>query len=283
MLGKILSFLHQTLLLAIGSSICAFAVKAFLVPQNFLSGGLTGAALIIHYVQPSLSVAMIYFLINIPLFLLGLKFVSMRFIIYSLWGMLIYSFMLYFITIRIEIQDQLLTAIVAGCITGIGVAIILRSNGSTGGSEIMSVMLFKLFSLSIGTGAVVLNLLVITCSAFLFPIDKVLYSFIYSIVVMLATNTVYQGFSRREAALIISDHCDKITEVLTRNYQVGITKLNGKGGYHGKDKTILFSVVCRKDIASLKKAVLQMDPDAFMAIMAAGDVTGLRVGNQPHW
>ena len=275
--------LLQTLLLTLGSSICAFAVKAFLIPRGFLSGGLTGAALILYYLHPALSLTAIYLLLNIPIFLLGLYFVSIRFFLYSLWGMLIYSAMLYLVDFQIEVPDQMLNAVIAGGITGLGMAIILRSRGSTGGSDIIGVIFHKLFSLSIGTGAVVINIGVLAVSALLFPVDKVLYSLIYAIVAMQATNAIYHGMKKRKAAIIISNHCDAIADILTHNYQVGITKLNGKGGYHGTEKTILFSVIHRKDIASLKKIVLEKDPDAFIAMMTAGDVTGLRIGNQPQW
>lgn len=287
MMMKITKFskeaLVQTLLLTLGSTICAFAIKGFLVHQGFLSGGLTGASLVVYYVFPELSLAKIYILINIPIFLLGAYFVSLRFILYSLWGMVIYSIMLHLVTYRVTIADPMLSAIIAGGISGIGIAIILRSRGSTGDNEIVGVMLHKLFSLAVGTGGILVNILVLAVSAFLFPLDKVLYSLIYAVVTMQATNAVYHGMKKREAAIIISDHCDEIADILAHDHRMGITKLSGKGGYRGTDKTVIFSVIHRRDIACLKKIVLRKDPDAFIAMMTAGDVTGLRIGNQPHW
>lgn len=280
---KLIDWIFQTPLLALGSFICAFAVKALLIPQGFLSGGLTGAALVVYYSYPLMSIALIYLLINIPVFILGWLFVGIRFILYSLWGMLIYSAMLYFITFRFNISDQLLSAVVAGGISGIGIAIILKSYGSTGGTEIISVILCKLFSLSVGTGTVLVNVIVLAVSLLFFPIEKVLYSIVYTIVSMQATNCVFHGLNKRKAVLIISDRWQEIAKDLTYNFHVGITKLSGKGGYGGANKTILFSVVRRKDISILKKASLKKDPNAFITVMAAEDVTGLQVGNQPHW
>ncbi len=162
-------FIRHTVLLALGGAICALAVKGILIPQWFLSRGLTGAALIVYYKYPVLSVGAIYLLLNIPVFALGWRFVGLRFVLYSLWGMAIYSGMLYLMTFRIEISDKMLSAVIAGGLSGIGVAV------------------------------------------------------------------------------------------------------------------ILYSVISRKNVSSLKKVVLDRDPRAFIALMTAEDVTGMEVGNQPHW
>lgn len=280
---KLIDWFYHTVLLALGSGICAFAVKVILIPQGFLAGGLTGAALILHYIYPITSVAIIYAVINIPMFLIGGLFVSMRFMLYSLWGMLIYSLMLYLVSYQIDLADPMLAAVVAGCLSGIGSAIVLRSYGSTGGADIISVVLNKAFSIQIGAGKVLFNILILSISAFLFPAEKILYSIVYAIVSMLATNSVFHGLNKREAALIISEKSREIADILTAKYQLGVTKLHGRGGYQGSKKMILFSVVRRRDISSLKKIALKKDPDAFITVLTSEDVTGLQVGNQPHW
>jgi uncharacterized membrane-anchored protein YitT (DUF2179 family) len=283
MKDKLIDWFYHTMLLALGSSICAFAVKAILIPQGFLAGGLTGAALVLHYMHPIISVAVFYAVVNIPIFLIGWLFVSMRFMLYSIWGMLIYSLMLSLVSYRLDLADPMLAAVVAGSISGLGIAVVLRSYGSTGGTDIISVVFYKAFSLPIGTGKVLFNILIMSVSALLFPVEKILYSIIYAVVSMLATNSVFHGLNRREAALIISEKSRDIAETLTAKYQLGVTKLHGRGGYQGSEKTILFSVVRRRDISSLKKIALKKDPDAFIAVITSEDVTGLQVGNQPHW
>ena len=279
----VLDWLRQTLLLTLGSAVCALAVKAIMMEQGLLAAGLTGAALVVHYLHPDLSVALIYLLINIPVFLIGWRLVGLRFLGYSLWGMLIYALLLWALPWRIELSDPMLAAVVAGGLSGLGIAIILRSCGSTGGTEIISVVLHKFLAVPVGLGAVLVNLAVLAASTLLFPLEQVLYSIVYAIVAMVATNSVFHGMNRREAALIISARWQEIAEVLTARHGLGVTQLHGRGAYQGVDRIILFSVVRRRDLPVLKRIALEQDPDAFITIISSGDVTGLQVGNQPHW
>ncbi|MFZ2634259.1 MAG: YitT family protein [Desulfosalsimonadaceae bacterium] len=280
---KFYEWAKQTFFLVLGSALCAFAVKAILIPQEFISTGLTGAALVLYYKYPVVSVEALYLIINIPVFLLGWRFVGIRFVLYSVWGMIIYSMILFFIDVQINIADPMLAAVTAGSLSGIGVAIILRSYGSIGGTEIFSVIMHKRFSLSVGTGTAIINGIVLIASALLFPIETVLYAFVYATVNMLILDKIFYGMTGRKAALIISEQWQEIAKDLLGQCNVGITKISGKGGFRGTDKTILYSVINRKNIGAVKKIVLQKDPSAFMTLMTTEDVTGLRIGNQPHW
>lgn len=280
---NVLDWLRQTLLLTLGSAVCALAVKAIMMEQGLLAAGLTGAALVVHYIHPDLPVALIYLLINIPVFLVGWRLVGLRFLGYSLWGMLIYALLLWALPWRIELGDPMLAAVVAGGLSGLGIAIILRSCGFTGGTEIISVVLHKFLAVPVGLGAVLVNLAVLAASTLLFPLERVLYSIVYAIVAMIATNSVFHGMNRREAALIISAQWQEIAAALTARHGLGVTQLHGRGAYHGADRTILFSVVRRRDLPLLKRIALEQDPHAFITIISSGDVTGLQVGNQPHW
>jgi len=276
-------FAYNTFVLVIGSLICAVAVNSFLIPNGFISSGMTGVALIIYYKFPVISVGIIYFLISIPVFFLGWTFVGLRFIIYTIWGMVLYSVMLYLVHFQINLNDNMLSAVTAGAITGLGVAIVLRSYGSGGGSEIICVILNKFFSITIGTGTVIINSVILIVSAYFFPVEKVLYTFVYIIVSSEITDMVFHGLARRKAALVISEKWEEIVEKLTTAHKIGVTLINGQGGYEGTERTILYSVLNRKDLPVLKKTVLDTDPNAFIAVMEASDVVGVDVGNQPYW
>lgn len=283
MTKRLNEFARHTILLAVGSAICALAVKGILMPHGFLSRGMTGVALIVYYKWPVLPIGVIYLLMNIPVFALGWRFVGVRFVLYSLWGMVLYAVMLYLITVRIEISDKMLGAVIAGAMLGIGVAVILRSYGSTGGAEILCVIMNKVFSITLGTGSLILNAVVLIVAAMLFPIENVLYTLVCAVVAAQATDVVFHGLTKRQAAIIISDNWKDIARELTNTHRVGVTLINGQGGYQGADKTILYSVVNRANVSSLKKVVLDNDPNAFIALATAEDVTGVEVGNQPHW
>lgn len=283
MTKKLKDFIYHTGLLVAGSVLCATAVQGILVPHGFFGRGLTGAALLVHYCYPVLPVGALYLLLNIPVFSLGWRFVGLRFVLYSAWGMVIYSALLYLIPFRFDLGDKMLSAVIAGALSGTGIAVILRSYGSTGGAEILCVIFNKLFSLSLGTGSMAINALLLGVAALLFPIENVLYTLVYAAVSSHVTDKVFHGLAKRRAAIIISEQWREITQELTATHRLGITRISGVGGYRGTDKTLLYSVLHRKHVPSLKRAVLERDPHAFIALMTAEDVTGVEVGNQPHW
>jgi uncharacterized membrane-anchored protein YitT (DUF2179 family) len=280
---RLADFVRHTALLTLGSALCALAVKGILLPHGFLSRGLTGAALIVHYAWPVLPVGTVYLLMNIPVFCLGRRFVGTRFVLYSLWGMVIYSVMLQAMTFRIEIADKMLSVVVAGALSGTGVAIVLHSYGSTGGAEILCVILRKLFSIPLGMGSLILNAGILAVAIMLFPLEAVLYTLVYVALSSRITDAVFHALTKRQAAIIISDRWEEIARELTAVHRVGITRIDGWGGYRGSGQTILYSVLDRKNMSLLKRVALAKDPSAFVAIMTAEDVTGVEVGNQPHW
>lgn len=142
---------------------------------------------------------------NIPVFCLGWRFVGRRFVLYSLWGMVIYSVMLHAMTVRIEIADKMLGAVVAAALSGTGVAIVLRSYGSTGGAEILCVILRKLFSIPLGAGSMILNAGILAVAVLLFPLEAVLYTLVYVALSSRITDMVFHALTKRQAAIIISD------------------------------------------------------------------------------
>lgn len=282
MLKKIVNFFFQTLLLFLGSVLCAFAIKALIMPHDILSRGLTGLALLIYYQWTALPLGVLYLLINIPVFILGWRFVSRRFVSYSLWGMAIYSLALSLIEFELEISDPLLAVMIGGALYGLGGAIILRSYGSSGGTEIFYVVMNKVFAITLGTGAIIVNIVVLTPALLFFPVEKVFYTVVFIFVSGMITDKVFHGMAKRRTALIVSGHCQAIAEAL-KSHKIGVTLLSGKGGYLGEGRTILYSVLVSRSVPLLKRVVAEIDPAAFISIMEADDVTGVEVGNQPHW
>ena len=149
--------LWNLFLISLGSSLCAIAINGVLIPQKFLSGGLTGLVLIIHYLVPSLSVAILYALLNVPVFALGWIYVGRRFFLYSLAGTAIFSGALAWVHVSLPVHDMVSSALLAGIISGVGSGIILRSLGSAGGTDILSVVLLKRFSIRLGTTSLAFN------------------------------------------------------------------------------------------------------------------------------
>lgn len=277
------TLIFQTLLLAAGSALCAIAVNGILIPHGFLSGGLTGVALLIYYHSPIVPFGILYLLVNVPVFILGWIFIGLRFVLFTAWGMVIFSACLALLTFDAGITDRMLAAVVAGGVTGLGVATMMRSRGSAGGSEVLCAILNRLFGVSLGTGIVIINAIVLAASLVSFSKESVLYTIVYIVVSAMTTDAVFHGMVKRRAALIISDRWREIVDAMTEDPRIGITLLGGKGGYSETDKTIIYSVMNRGTAAFLKRRVMEIDPLAFVTIMEAADVTGRDVGNQPPW
>lgn len=280
---KLLDFLLHTALLAAGSALCAVAVNGILVPHNFLSSGLTGVALLLFYKWHALPLGALYLLCALPVFLLGWLTMGLRFVVYTAWGMVIYSLMLYAPVPDLGIADKMLGAAAAGALTGVGVAVMSRSYGSAGGSEMLFAILHKLFGLTLGTGTLLFNAALLAGALFFFPAENVLYTMVFITVSAVATDKAFHGLATRQAVLIVSDKWRQIADEMTANARLGATLLRGSGGRFGAEKTIIYSVIKRGDIHALKTLAAARDPNAFIVIMDAADVTGERVGNQPLW
>ena len=270
-------------LIAVGSALCAMAINGILVPRQFLSGGFTGLALIIHYLAPALPLGGIYLVLNIPNFAFGWKFVGARFFLYSVAGMFIFSAALQAVHVSLPVYDQLLSALLAGIIIGVGSGIILKSLGSAGGSDILSVVLLKIFSIRLGTTILAFNGIILVASALLFSLEKALYTLIYLYITSSMVNLVVTGLSQRKAVYIISPRWREISQRIMEEIQRGVTIIRGQGGFSGQEQQILYTVITFRELARLKQLVRREDPEAFVVVSETLEVMGQRVGNQPHW
>jgi uncharacterized membrane-anchored protein YitT (DUF2179 family) len=270
-------------LLSLGSLLCALAINGILVPLRFVSGGFTGLALIIHYLSPFFSVALVYFLANVPLFIAGWFFISGRFFIYSIIGMFLFAGAIAWVDVDIPVRDKLLAAILAGLIQGAGSGIILKSLGSAGGTDILSVILLQRFSVRLGTTVLGFNILVLSAAAFLFSLEDALYTLIYLYVATKIVDLVVTGLSQRKAIFIISPKWEKISARILSEIHRGVTILRGQGAYSAREQQILYTVVTFQEVASLKQIVRKADPNAFVVVSDTTEVMGHRIGNQPHW
>ena len=270
-------------LIALGSALCSVAINGILLPQQFYGAGFTGVSLLIHYLFPSLPVAVLYFILNVPVFALGWMYVGRRFFLYSIPGMLIFSAALALIHVPLPIHDKMLSALLAGIITGAGSGIILRSLGSAGGLDILSVIFLKRFSIRLGTTILAFNSILLGAGAILFSLDNALYTLIYIFVCSYVVNFVVTGLSQRKAVLIISAQWEKISYEIMEKTQQGVTIIRGQGGYTGREEQILYMVITFRDLPQLKQLIRAVDPDAFVVVTDTLEVMGHRIGNQPHW
>ena len=275
--------LWNLFLISSGSLICALAINGILIPHKFLSGGFVGTTLIIHYLFPFLPVAGLYFVLNIPVYFLGWKYIGQRFFWYSVAGMVIFSLAVLWKPFIIPVHDKMLAAIFAGILSGAGGGIILKSFGSAGGMDILSIILFKRFSIRLGTSILVLNVLILAFAAHVFSMEDALYTLIFLFVSTQVLNVVMFGLSQRKAVYIISSQWEKIHRGIMDTIQRGVTIIGGRGGYTGQDIQMVFTVISQQELPRLKKLVDDIDSQAFVVVSDTLEVMGRNIGNQPHW
>ena len=275
--------LWNLVLITAGSILCAIGINGILIPHQFVSGGFTGVAIVIHYLVPSLPLSLLYFILNIPIYALGWMYVGRRFFLYSIAGLLIFTGALIYPNIILPVHDKILSAILAGIIIGIGSGIILRSLGSAGGLDILSIILMKRFSIRLGSSVLAFNALILGGGAVLFSLEMALYTLIFLYVNSSIINLVVTGLSQRKAVHIISPQWEAITQEINEKIQRGVTIMRGQGGYTNQEHQILYTVITFRELARLKRIISTVDPNAFVVITDTLEVMGQRVGNQPHW
>lgn len=275
--------LRNLALMTLGSLLCAVAVNGILIPHQFFGAGFTGISMVIHYLAPSLPIGVLYFILNVPLFALGWMYVGRRFFLYSIAGMLIFSGALAFTHVSLPVYDKLLSALLAGIIVGMGSGIILRSLGSGGGLDILSVILMKRFSIRLGTSILAFNAFVLAAGAILFSLEMALYTLIFLFGSSYMVNLVVTGLSQRKAVLIISPQWKEISQEIMEKLQRGVTIMGGRGGYTGREEQILYTVVTFRELSRIKQLISVIDPGAFVVVTDTVEVMGHRIGTQPHW
>jgi uncharacterized membrane-anchored protein YitT (DUF2179 family) len=271
------------ILLTTGSAICAIAINGLLIPHRFVSGGFTGLALSVHYLVPWLPVAVLYFFFNVPLFIASWFLVNRRFFLYSVVGMMIFSAAVAWVHVTIPLKDPLLCALLAGIIMGTGLGVILRSLGSSGGTDILSVILLQRLSIQPGTTLLASNFVILAGCVFMFSLEIVLYTLIYLYVSSQIINVVITGLSQRKAIFIVSLHWEAISRQILQEINRGLTVLHGEGGYSGSQRRVLYTIVSFRELGLLKQIIRREDPGAFVVVTDTREVMGHRIGNQPHW
>ncbi len=266
-------------LIFFGSVIYAVGLHALLIPHEFLSGGVVGVALILQYLVPALLMGPVYFLLNIPLLLLGWFTVSHRFMIYSIAGMALFSLACTLVVpAPFDIQDPILAAVMGGVICGVGGGLILRSVGSAGGLDILAVYLNRRLGIRPGTVYMATNSLVLAAGAYLLDLEKALYSIVFVYTSGRIVDSILAGFNRRKLVYVISDSPREITDQIMKRVNRGVTLLQGRGGYAGKEKEVILTITTMTELPLIKELIFGVDPHAFVVVNDTLEVLGNRHG-----
>ncbi len=262
------------LLLTVGSILYIIGMKGIIIHHNFIPGGLYGLILFIYYKTNLLSPGIWYFILNIPLCILGWIYISKRFVLYTLYAVTIMSIATEFIIIDFGIQDQLYAAIAGGFILGAGIGILLRSIGSSGGLDIVAIILYRKFNLGVGKTFLLFNFGLFSLVFTSYGADIFIASIILTFVTSSALNYFLTLFNQRKIVYVISDKSQQIASEVIDTLKLGATFLHGKGAYSGKDKEILMTITNNILLKRLEEAVFSIDDQALFIVENSYDVIG---------
>lgn len=264
------------IVILLGGLICGISFNAFIMPHKLLSGGISGIALITNYLV-GINPGMLIFLLNIPIFILGYKFVDKEFIILSLIGMSSFSVFIDVFSFLRElylVDDIMLSCIYGGILNGIGMGIVFRNRASQGGIDIIAVIVKKYFSINLGSTSLIINLIIIAIASFIYGLKPALYTLICIYVASQVVDRVQQGFDIRKQVIIISDKEEEVVKEILKRLHRGVTYLEGEGTFTGNRKRVIYCIVALNQLAKLKQIVREIDPNAFMAVSDTAEVLG---------
>ena len=266
--------LQNIFFIALGSFIFSFGLNYFTIANQLSEGGFTGIALLLKYIF-GFSPSIVILVLNIPLFILGWKKLGHQFMIYTITGTVLVSFFLWLTEdFQQPLDDLLLASLYAGVSIGLGLGIIFRFGGTTGGVDIIARLVFKNFGISMGRTMFLFDFIIISFSAYFITIPKAMYTLIAVFVAARVIDFSQEGAYAAKAATIISDHPKEIISRIMSEMDRGVTLLNGKGGYTGSNKEVLYCVVSRNELPRLKQIVHSIDSTAFVVVSDVHDVLG---------
>ena len=265
-------------LILLGAFIQALAMRLFLIPGQLVSGGISGAAQIVNY-YTGWPIGLMVLVGNIPLFLLGWRFLGgARFAIRTALAIAAFSFLTDFLALFIPAQgitqDNFLNALFGGVLLGVGLGLVYRGRGTSGGSDILGRILNSRFAIPISQSYLITDTIVVLAGGFTFGWEKALYGLVVIYVSGLAAEMASEGSSIFRTAIIITSAPEAVIAEITQTMERGVTILQGKGGYTGTDRPVLYCVVTRSEVNQLKELVHEADPAAFMVIGAAHEALG---------
>ena len=275
-------------LIVIGSIILAAGFVFFISPYKIVPGGVYGIAIVIHYITvglfswaPSgLPIGLMGLIMNIPLTYIGIRILGPRFGVKTIVGFVLTSIFMDAITYLygeapLVAGDALLSSIFGGVLVGIGLGLIFKSKATSGGSDIVAMILAKHTRLPLGQLMIYVDSAIVLVGLLVFADWKIpLYSWIVIYVTGKTIDIVLQGMSVDKTLFIISDKYDEIRDRIINDLHRGGSYIPGKGMYNGSDKTIIFTVVNRREMALLEEFIHEIDPKAFLTVLEANEILG---------
>ena len=270
-------YVKSYVVITLGSILYALAYNIFYAPNLVAMGGLTGLGQVLNALIPALPVGTTVFVMNVPLFFLGWKFIGGHLLVSSLYAMTFSSFAIDVMDMIYQFppMDTMLAAIFGGALLGAGIGLVFAKGATTGGTDLIARLLKLKFAwLPMGTLVLIPDFIVIVLAAIAFGrVESALYGLVSLFITSKVMDMVLYGLDSSKVAYIISDACKEITDAVMAMDR-GATILHGEGAYSGDEKKVLMVAFKQKEIVPLKEKVNEIDPHAFLIVCDAHDVLG---------
>ena len=266
--------MKNVLLILVGLIFCALGFNLFLIPNNIAAGGFTGIAQLINSVT-GFPVGTIALILNVPLFLVSMKSLGLRFGVRSLAATIGFSLLLDNLHVPVITHDLWLSTVYGGLVSGLGFGLILRGSATTGGTDMLASLIHRLIpSIRVSVGMFIIDGLVILASAFVYDTAAAMYALICILISNVVIDFVLEGPNSSHSFFIISDRSDEIASRIMQELDRGVTGLEGMGMYSHQHKRVLLCVVSRMETVTLRRIVFSVDPRAFVISAKAHDTYG---------
>jgi uncharacterized membrane-anchored protein YitT (DUF2179 family) len=282
------SILKDYFIITLGTLITALGLVLFMIPYNIIAGGVSGLAIILNNFF-GWWVGLQMFIYNLILFSLGFRLLGIGFGIKSIYSAVLLSFLTDFFqqglgfdqiipnliekSSNTNLEISLLAAFYGALIAGFGMGLVIWKGSTTGGTDIIAMIFNKFFSISVGSGLMIVDTIITASSVLIDPLLP-MYGIIAIFITARTIDGVIEGFESTRTALIISDNYDKIKDEIYKNLDRGATYLKGIGSYTNKEKNIILVVVSRSEIGTLKKIINEVDKNAFFVILQNSEAIG---------
>ncbi|WP_025740622.1 YitT family protein [Aquimarina pacifica] len=265
--SQLINNVYECVQIALGILLASVGLKAFLLPNGFLDGGVTGIAILLNS-QFDINISLVLIVLSIPFLILAYFTMSTHMVFKSLLGIVSLAVFIHFENFEVVTSDKLLTSIFGGLFLGLGIGITIKNGAVLDGSEILGIFLNRHFGISIGKVTLLFNFVLFAITAIIASKEKAMYSILAFLVTAKITDLTIEGFENFIGVMIVSKKYDQIKEGITTKLGSGMTVFNGVHGYGNQGKRqdfeVIHTIINRIEIGKINKIIDQIDSDAFV-------------------
>jgi uncharacterized membrane-anchored protein YitT (DUF2179 family) len=276
---------RNAIFIVVGIIMAGFGLESFLLPNNFIDGGVTGISLLVSSMT-GLSLSTLIVVLNLPFFVLGLNQVNRNFAFKTLFAIIGLALCIYFVPYPILTSDKLLVAVFGGTFLGAGIGFAMRGGGVLDGTEVLALFLSRKTGLTIGDIILVINIGIFSVAAWLLSIETALYSILTYLAATKTIDFIIEGIEEYMGVTIISAKSEELRVMIVEKLGRGVTLYGGKRGFGKRGDTlapidIVYTVITRLEIAKLNAEIAHIDPNAFVIMSSVKDTKGGMIKKRP--